>query len=442
MNKIYSTLFAAMLTIAAGAQTLCSGAGRYATSVYTTYTVTSNITYGSNYPLTSTTTQSVLTLDFYEPSADTSQARPLIIWAHGGSFISGTKNDQDVSELSARFAKRGFACASINYRLGFSPFDSTGVIPALLRAVQDMKAAVRFFYKDKSTINKYKIDTNNIFIGGSSAGAITALHVAYLNKSCEINPYINQTTLTSYGGIEGGSGNQCYSSRVKGVINLCGALGKYWWLEAGDVPLCSMHGTTDGTVKYGQGIANPGVPIMYLDGSRMIAAGTAVSGVNHKFYTWYNAGHVPYAGTSTAQIAYMDTTERFVRDYLVSRLGCTNSPLMTPNTPYGAVTAYAYTPCTANVAMACDVGVKEIQTNSVLEEVYPNPSSESVNVVFKNSNTVHTVTLTDMTGKVIQTETTKEPLYVIRKNNMGQGIYFLKATNENGEYSVQKIIFY
>ena len=110
--------------------------------------------------------------------------------------------------------------------------------------------------------------------------------------------------------------------------------------------------------------------------------------------------------------------------------------------PYGTVTAYAYTPCTANVSMACDVSVREMQNNSILEEVYPNPSNETVNVVFKNSTTVHTITLTDMTGKVIQTEKTKESVYVIQKNNLGQGIYFLKATNEDGEYSVQKIIFY
>ena len=189
MKKIYLSLFAAAtISNVASAQNCV----RYATDVYTTYSVTSNITYGSNKTLTGTT--QALTLDFYEPTADTSVMRPLIIWAHGGSFISGSKTDGDVSTLSQRFAKKGFACASINYRLGFSPFDSTGVIPALLRAVQDMKAAVRFFYKDKSTTNTYKIDTNNIFIGGSSAGAITALHVAYLDKTCEINPYINQAT--------------------------------------------------------------------------------------------------------------------------------------------------------------------------------------------------------------------------------------------------------
>jgi len=33
--------------------------------------------------------------------------RPLIVWAHGGSFMGGTKNDGDVTSLCNHFAKRG-----------------------------------------------------------------------------------------------------------------------------------------------------------------------------------------------------------------------------------------------------------------------------------------------------------------------------------------------
>lgn len=431
MKKIYLSLFAAAtISHVASAQTCV----RYATDVYTTTAVTSNIAYGVNTTLTGST--QTLTLDFYEPAADTSVMRPLIIWAHGGSFIGGSKTDGDVSTLSQRFAKKGFACASINYRLGFSPFDSTGVIPALLKAVQDMKAAVRFFYKDKLTSNTYKIDTNNIFIGGSSAGAITALHVAYLDKACEISPYMNSTALAAAGGLAGMSGNQNYSSKVKGVINLCGALGKYGWIETGDVPLCSMHGTADGTVIYGQGKANPGIPIMYLDGSRMIYAGTQCIGVNHKFYTWTGAGHVPYSSNT----AYMDTTVNFVRDYLIGRLGCTNPPLQLPNTPAGTVVAYSYTNCTTN-ALACAVGINELSANNLLQSIYPNPSSDKVTLVFVNSNTEHTITLMDVTGKLVKTDKTTASEFTFEKSTIQSGIYFLKIIESNGQSSVHKIIF-
>lgn len=252
--------------------------------------------------------------------------------------------------LSQKFAKKGYVCASINYRLGLTPFDSVGAVRAVLRAVQDMKASIRFFYKDKLTTDTYKIDTNNIFIGGSSAGAITALHTAYLDKSCEVNYYINPSSLVTLGGMEGYSGNQCYSTKIKGVINLCGALGRYGWIQPGDVPFCSLHGTIDATVKYNRGFAAPlGIQLILLDGSRMLKAQANAIGLNNPFYTWYGKDHVPYASNA----AYMDTTVNFVRDFLITRLGCTDPALLPQNTPAQTANLYSYTTCTTNVAMTC-----------------------------------------------------------------------------------------
>lgn len=245
--KISTLVLSLVLSSATFAQTPCQS-GRYASDVYSNVNLTSDIVYGSNTSFSGANTS--LTLDFYEPAADTATARPLIIWVHGGSFQFGTKTDVDVQELSNRFAKKGYACASINYRLGFFPIDSSNAIKAVLRATQDLKASIRYFYKDRATTNTYKIDTNRIFIGGSSAGAITALHVGYLDQDCEISDYINASGLATLGGLEGASGNQGYSSKVAGVINLCGALGRYSWMEAGDVPLVSIHGTADATVRY------------------------------------------------------------------------------------------------------------------------------------------------------------------------------------------------
>ncbi|MFN8116211.1 MAG: T9SS type A sorting domain-containing protein [Bacteroidia bacterium] len=437
MKKIY---FFALSTIAGigllKAQTPCA-TGRYATDTFTNVTTTSNIVFGSN--LTAAGSTQTLTLDFYEPTGDTETKRPLIIWAHGGSFIFGTKNDGDVVTLSQSFAKKGFVCASINYRLGLTPFDSVGAVKAVLRAVQDMKASIRFFYKDKLTSNTYKIDTNNIFIGGSSAGAITALHTAYLDKTCEVNYYMNDSVINSLGGMEGYSGNQCYSSKVKGVINLCGALGRYGWIQPGDVPFCSMHGTIDGTVKYNRGPAAPlGAQLIVLDGSRMLKEQANATGVANPFYTWYGKDHVPFASSTT----YMDSTVKFVRDFLVSNLGCTDAPLIAPNTPAQTATLYAYTTCTANVTMACSqVGIKELTNNSIISEVYPNPSENDMTVVFENSNTTHKIELLDVTGKIISSETTYETSIKIKKNNLSAGLYFLKVTNKNGQSTTQKVIF-
>jgi hypothetical protein len=442
MKKIYLLAFSALLAATVlKAQTPCS-TGRYASDTFTNVTTTSNVVYGSN--LTAGNSTQSLKMDIYQPTGDVETARPLIIWAHGGSFQAGTSTDGDVVALSQAFAKKGYVCASINYRLGFFPLDSVNAIKAVLRAVQDMKASIRFFYKDKLTTNVYKIDTNNIFIGGSSAGAITALQTAYLNKSCEINYYVTPTVLASLGGMEGYSGNQCYSTKVKGVINLCGALGRYGWLEAGDVPFCSMHGTVDGTVKYNRGMVNPGVPLLLLDGSRILNEQANAIGVANPFYTWYGKDHVPYANGSTAA-AYMDTTIRFVRDFLISRLGCTDPALLVPNAPAQTATLYAFSTCTTNVQMTCAspgfTGINELSSANVISNLFPNPSDNDISMEFSDKNTTHHVELFDVTGKLISTQTTDQSTLTIKKNTIVGGLYFLKVTAKNGESTTQKIIF-
>lgn len=423
------------------AQNPCS-TGRYASNTFTAVTITSGIAYGAN--ITAGGSNQILTMDVYQPTGDVETNRPLIILAHGGSFIFGSSTTSDMVTLSTEFAKKGFVCVSINYRLGLTPFDSTGAIKAVLRAAQDMKASIRFFYKDKLTTNIYKIDTTNIFIGGSSAGAITALHTAYLKRSCQITTYISQTNLTALGDLNGNSGNPCYSTKVKGVINLCGALGTANWLEAGDIPLVSMHGTIDGTVKYGRGKVNPGVPIMYLDGSRVIKQKATAVGVNNSFYTFNNADHVPFmsGGTAVTQAAYMDTTIKFVRDFLVAQLGCTVTPLQAPNTPFGTATLIPFTACTSNTQQNfCTAqSIKTFETNLV-QTIYPNPSSDKVTLVFVNSNTEHTITLMDITGKIVKSDKTMASEFTFEKSNIQSGIYFLKITESNGQSSVHKIIF-
>ena len=440
MKKIYLSIFAAF-AISSAATAQCGG--RYDANVYGSVTATPNIVYGSNASASSATVTTSLKLDFYEPTGDTSHARPLIIWAHGGSFIGGTSTDADVDTLCHRFAKKGYACASINYRTGVTSYDSLGFIYALVRAVQDLKASVRFFHKDRLTTNTYKIDTNNIFIGGSSAGAFMTLHYKYLKRSCQVDEYISQHNLDSLGGLSGYSGNQCYSENIKGVVNLCGALGQYGWLEAGDMPFCSMHGTIDGTVNYSRGDVLPSFPVHILvaDGSRMLNQQAQAVGVQNPFYTWYGADHVPYAGSTATEVKYMDTTVTFVNQYLLQRMGYNCSITLAPNTPYGTANLYSFTNCTANAPLNCSLtGIKNINAN-LIQEVYPNPSENQINLVFSNSNDKHNVQLTDLSGRVVKSDVATQATYVLEKGNLNAGIYFLKVSNNNGEASIQKIIF-
>ncbi|MBC7383119.1 MAG: T9SS type A sorting domain-containing protein [Bacteroidia bacterium] len=428
MRKIYSVAFTLLASVGLlTAQTPCS-TGRYATDTFTAFTTTTNVVYGN--AIKANGSPQSLTMNICQPAGDIETARPLIIWAHGGSFSFGTAGDIDVTALSQRFAKKGFVCASINYRLGISPIDSVGLVKAVLRAVQDMKASVRFFYKDKLTNNTYKIDTNNIFIGGSSAGAVTSLHYAYLNKQCEINQYLSAATFSALGGLEGLSGNPGYSTKVNGIINLCGALATYGWLESGDMPFCSMHGTVDGTVNYQRAGA---LGLLVIDGSRYIKKHAVAIGVTNPLYTWYGVDHVPYAGTSASALAYMDTTVSFVRDYLVSRLGCTVAPILPPNPPAGNPILYPY-----NI---CNVGVNELASSNLIGNLYPNPSDNNMTIEFSSANTTHQIELFDITGKVVMSDASMQSSYKLKKNNLSSGMYFLKVSDKDGASTTRKVIF-
>lgn len=434
------TLLSIFLGITTVASAQC-GSGRYATSVFPTVTTTSNITYGSNNSFSGSVTS--LKLDFYEPAGDTASVRPLIIFAHGGSFLGGSKTDLDVATLSREFAKKGYVCASIDYRLGFFPIDSANAVKAVIRGVQDMKAAIRFFHMDRETgTNAYKIDTNNIFIGGSSAGALMAVHTYYLDRTCEINNYIAPAALATLGGIEGNSGNPCFSTKVNGVINLCGALAQYGWLEAGDLPLCSIHGTNDATVKYNRGIVAPGgVQLMYLDGSRMLHEQAQAVGVQSNFYTFLGAPHVPYFGSDATSVAYMDTTINFVRDYLVDRLGCTETPLQLANTPAETANLYSFTTCSGNVAPTfCDgTGINETKGDLKLN-VFPNPSNGDVTITLGNGSSM-SIQLIDFAGRTLLSENTNSSSYTLQRGSLINGMYLLRITNENGVSSTETVVF-
>ena len=186
--------------------------------------------------------QEKLLLDVYMPHGDSLTKRPLVVFVHGGGFTSGDKASGYPLLFSKGLAKRGYVCSSINYRLGIeNPKNDTAYFEASYRAVQDAKAAVRYFRKNFA---QFDIDTTQIYIMGGSAGAMTALQLAYLDQH-EVPTYINTA---KWGTVEGQSGNEGYSSRVKGVINCWGAMVNFRWIQKNDIPNFNIHGLTDNLV--------------------------------------------------------------------------------------------------------------------------------------------------------------------------------------------------
>lgn len=182
-----------------------------------------------------------LYFDFYEPHGDTSASRPLVIYAHGGGFTEGTRKWPSIKLLCERLAKRGYAVASISYRLdpGFRIFESDTDKRAMTDAMHDMKAAIRFF---KANERKFRIDTSKIFIGGESAGAVTAMMAGYIDKQNELLRYPK----TVPDNVEGNSGTPGHTSGVSAVMCLCGLIDDATAIDRPDnSPLLWIHGSAD-----------------------------------------------------------------------------------------------------------------------------------------------------------------------------------------------------
>ncbi len=216
---------------------------RFADEVFTRFDTLNNLVYGQAVNLKGQS--ETLKLDvFLPPTPDTLRKRPLLIFIHGGGFQNNDKVGAFSSMVCGSLARRGYVASSINYRLGLAASKSdTAYFEALYRAVQDAKAAVRFFRKNA---DQYGIDPDQIFVMGSSAGSKTAMHLAYLDQA-EVPAWMDTKRL---GTLEGSSGNPGYSSKVRGVVNCWGAMINYSWMQPGDAPIFNVHGMADVTVAY------------------------------------------------------------------------------------------------------------------------------------------------------------------------------------------------
>jgi predicted esterase len=192
-------------------------------------------------------------MDIYSPASAPDTSRPCIVLIHGGSFLTGSKADTLMVSFCSEFALRGYITVSIDYRLGarinlLDPTSSQKEFNrAVYRASQDSKAAIRFL---KANAAQYNIDTSKVFCGGYSAGAITAVHNAYMNQI----EAIAKIDTTGLGLLENGE-NLDQPSTFKAAINYCGAIGDTTWLQAEDIPVISFHGTADTIVPISMGNA-------------------------------------------------------------------------------------------------------------------------------------------------------------------------------------------
>jgi para-nitrobenzyl esterase len=413
MKKLYfSFLFVASSMVVVGQD--CSN-GRYSEEVFPNFSVQSDVVYGSNlnYQGNSVT----LLLDVYTPDGDTETDRPLIIFIHGGSFVGGSKTEGDIVGLAQEYAKKGYVTSAMNYRIGMNGIPFPGptqgdATEAVMRATQDSRAAVRFFRKSVDVDgNPYGIDPENIYLVGYSAGGFVSLHHAHLDKTAEIPSYINQTRPGLGGGIEGLSGNPGYSSEVKAVVSLAGAIGELEWIEADGAPILSLHGNNDGTVPYGsQTIYLLGAfPIMLVHGSSSVHTYADSIGLKNCFKSFAGHGH----SLHLANAQYYDTTTTYINQFLQHFVcGATEH-------------------CVEH-----SLSISENFMNTL--NMYPNPASSSV--TFTNQELMNGIVLMDFSGRVVKEIAVNNTNHKLDISNLPAGVYFARISDNYGAVITRKLI--
>ncbi len=140
----------------------------------------------------------VLKLDLHLPPRNRRHRYPLLVAVHGGGFIGG--NRKDMNWIVEYFVGRGYAVASVSYRLGYinlagflncnlvSNFpctfaaDTAEWYRAWYRGVQDVKGAIRYLV---NRADMYSIDPHRVFLLGESAGGFIVHGVAFLDTEAE-----------------------------------------------------------------------------------------------------------------------------------------------------------------------------------------------------------------------------------------------------------------
>lgn len=343
-----------------------------------------------------------LEVDIYFPNniVDTFNLRPFILMIHGGGFVAGDKGDRRTECIT--LAKKGYVAATINYRLGWT--NSIQQIQAIYRAHQDALASLRYFVSNSSA---YKIDTNWIFIGGSSAGAITANNIIYMSQADWNNQY---PWIQGQLGTLDTSGNSYTNTfNLNGIFNNWGGVSINSIQPSEMIPQIAFHGELDPTVDIDSGTT--------LIGSRVIHSTLINNGICSNITIDTNGLHGIYT-SSVGSIFRAEKASCFFKSIF-----CNDCQSM-----------YTIDSIPANCSSTL-VSIEETNKHHKVT-AYPNPVHNFLYLegVSKSS----TVTIYNSAGKEIRVLKNANK---VNFSNLHKGIYFVEIVfDSTGKRSTLKIV--
>lgn len=459
-------------------QSMMSVAQQWVTQQYT-YDSLLNVTYGT--ALNFAGGMDTLKMDIYTPKCSDPNLisrRPLMIWIHGGAFLAGDKSEASVTNLCKHFAKRGYVTASINYRLGFVSddlawncnypnyscvfaTDSAEWYRAYYRAVQDGKGALRYLINRNTN---FKIDTNNVFISGESAGAILALGLGLLDTiaekpiqtgaiaaaplpnsnafSCSYNvgktlPVLN-VQRPDLGGIEGNIEPSTIHYTIKGIGNNYGAmLSNLLKLKPANKTkpaIFSFHQPCDLVVPMDSGNVFKGISWCMTSGYNCYAiANTAKLYGSRVISNWNTTNSYGY------NIHDEFTTTNFPNSFLLGTASCVDQ-VNNPCHAYDNATlretnlANFFAPMISSNApcSGAAVGIQKNRNSDIgSANIYPNPAADILQIeieYFENC----VISITNVTGVLQESIHMQSQKTQVSVRDLSPGIYFISIQKENG----------
>ena len=384
---------------------------RYAEPVFEEVNVESDIPFssvieeGETSPIT-------LYLDFYEPQGDTLSARPLVITVFGGAFVAGGRDYVDMVAYCTRLAQHGYAAASIDYRLlSIWNLDATSLVRDAYMAAQDVSSAIRFF---KCHCEEYRIDPEQVFLLGNSAGSIAILCEMFMDESERPAETYESPDLGSMhsSGYEEYAG---FSPAVAGAVPHWGGVLDLDVISTEEyVPLCMIHGTDDTTVPYDSGYCYngllPGVmPFMY--GSHAMVSRLDELGVtDYEFHPFEGEGHAFYL----VPVLYTLIEEKFDACFSITR-----------DFLYNHLKSMASLP----------------EMEETMIQVYPNPANTRMTIHFGevSNDRVFSTVVTDMMGRSMFSENQTSLPFTMDVSQWPSGVYVIRLEQE-GHSFVRKFL--
>lgn len=274
------------------------------------FTQTTGVVFASK-PVGSPPTNLDLRLELFEPQGTgVPTSRPAIILIHGGGFTGGSRFSVRLIEMCERMARRGYTCVSIDYRLeGDDPVVSAPFEPieaavaasgearaaAIAAAAEDGWAAYQWMTANAAAL---EVDVGRIGVGGSSAGAVTALMLTYVLDDIGVAP----------------------ANTFGAVFDMWGSLGDDpTSLASGDAPLLIAHGENDVTVP--------------VSGAYALETQAIAVGLTYEIYVVEGVGH-GFNIFTTVVAPGQTMFDRFVDFFYqhVAGAGAPAVPALTPGT--------------------------------------------------------------------------------------------------------------